>query len=47
MRRSCRNTLQTLLSGVTVTQYRERTELIDVVARAVAPERLELGRLPG
>jgi multidrug efflux pump len=36
------NTLQTLLSGVTVTQYRERTESIDVVARAVAPERLSL-----
>src|SRR4029450_2629154 len=30
------NTLQTLLSGVTVTQYRERTESIDVVARAGA-----------
>src|ERR1700682_5183806 len=37
------NTLQTLLSGVTVTQYRERTESIDVVARAVAPERLSVG----
>jgi multidrug efflux pump len=36
------NTLQTLLSGVTVTQYRERTESIDVVARAVAPERLRV-----
>ena len=36
------NTLQTLLSGVTVTQYRERTESIDVVARAVAPERLSV-----
>ncbi len=36
------NTLQTLLSGVTVTQYRERTETIDVVARAVAPERLSV-----
>jgi multidrug efflux pump subunit AcrB len=36
------NTLQTLLTGVTVTQYRERTESIDVVARAVAPERLSV-----
>ncbi len=36
------NTLQTLLSGVVVTQYRERAETIDVVARAVAPERLSL-----
>jgi multidrug efflux pump len=39
-------TLQTLLSGLTVTQYREGTEHIDVVARAVAAERLELDRLP-
>ena len=36
------NSLQTLLSGVTVTQYRDRTESIDVVARAVAPERLSV-----
>src|SRR4026208_890082 len=35
-------TLQTLLPGVTATQYRERTESIDVVARAVAPERLSV-----
>jgi multidrug efflux pump len=39
------NTLQTLLSGVVVTQYREGTETIDVVARAVAPERLSLDGL--
>jgi multidrug efflux pump len=39
-------TLQTLLSGFTVTQYREGIEHIDVVARAVASERLELNRLP-
>ena len=39
------NTLQTLLSGVVVTQYREGTETIDVVARAVAPERLSLDSL--
>ena len=38
--------LQTLLSGYTVTQYREGIEHIDVVARAVPEERLELGRLP-
>ena len=39
-------TLQTLLSGLTITQYREGIEHIDVVARAVSDERLELGRLP-
>jgi multidrug efflux pump subunit AcrB len=39
-------TLQTLLSGYTVTQYREGIEHIDVVARAVSAERLELGHLP-
>ena len=39
-------TLQTLLSGYTVTQYREGIEHIDVVARAVPSERLELSRLP-
>jgi multidrug efflux pump subunit AcrB len=39
-------TLQTLLTGLTVTQYREGIETIDVVARAVANERLDLDRLP-
>ncbi len=39
-------TLQTLLSGYIVTQYREGIEHIDVVARAVPSERLELNRLP-
>jgi multidrug efflux pump subunit AcrB len=39
-------TLQSLLTGVTGTQYREGTELIDVVARAVPSERLDLGSLP-
>ena len=39
-------TLQTLLSGLTITQYREGIEHIDVVARAVPDERLALGRLP-
>ncbi|HEY1363986.1 MAG TPA: efflux RND transporter permease subunit [Xanthobacteraceae bacterium] len=38
--------LQTLLSGYTVTQYREGIEHIDVVARAVPSERLDLQRLP-
>jgi multidrug efflux pump subunit AcrB len=40
-------TLQTLLSGYTVTQFREGIESIDVVARAVPAERLALDRLPG
>ena len=39
-------TLQTLFNGVTVTQYREGIENIDVVARAIPSERLELDRLP-
>jgi multidrug efflux pump len=39
-------TLQTLLSGLTVTQYREGIESIDVVARAISAERLDLDRLP-
>jgi multidrug efflux pump len=38
--------LQTLLSGYVVTQYREGIEHIDVVARAVPSERLELDRVP-
>jgi len=38
-------TLQTLLSGFTVTQLREGTESIDVVARAVPEERLDLDRI--
>lgn len=38
-------TLQTLLSGYTVTQVREGTELIDVVARAVAAERLDADQI--
>ena len=38
--------LQTLLSGYVVTQYREGIEHIDVIARAVPSERLELNRLP-
>jgi multidrug efflux pump len=39
-------TLQTLLSGYTVTQHREGIEHIDVVARAIPAERLALGHLP-
>jgi multidrug efflux pump len=38
--------LQTLLNGYTVTQYREGIERIDVVARAVPSERLNLEDLP-
>lgn len=38
-------TLQTLLSGHTVTTVRSGTERIDVVARATASERLDLGRI--
>lgn len=38
-------TLQTMLSGHTVTQVREGDELIDVVARAVPGERLDAARL--
>jgi len=38
--------LQTLLTGLTVSQYREGIELIDVVARAVPAERLNLDTLP-
>jgi len=37
--------LNTLLSGITVTQYREGDESIDVVARAVPAERLSLDGL--
>ncbi|MBI3725471.1 efflux RND transporter permease subunit [bacterium] len=39
-------TLQTLLSGAPISQYREGIELIDVVARAVPEERLNLDTLP-
>jgi multidrug efflux pump len=40
-------TLQTLLTGFTVTQYREGIETIDVMARATPDERVDLGRLQG
>jgi multidrug efflux pump len=39
------NTLNTLLSGLSVTQFRDGTELIDIIARAVPGERLDLGSL--
>ncbi|MBB5754125.1 efflux RND transporter permease subunit [Prosthecomicrobium pneumaticum] len=39
-------TLETLLSGHTVTEIRDGIERIGVVARAVAEERLDLDRLP-
>jgi len=38
-------TLQTLLSGIPVTTVRDGTERVDVVARAVRKERLDLGRI--
>ena len=38
-------TLQTLLSGIAVSEYREGTELIRVVVRAAQEERLDLARL--
>jgi len=40
------NTMQTLLSGTPISQYREGTELIEVVARSVPSERLTLGQIP-
>jgi multidrug efflux pump len=39
------NALQTALTGTTVTQYREGTELIDVVLRTPPAERYDLARL--
>jgi multidrug efflux pump len=42
---SISQTLQTLLSGLTITTMRDRTEQVGVVARAVASERLDLGRI--
>lgn len=38
-------TLQTLISGVTVTTLRDGTEKVGIVARAVASERLDLGHI--
>ncbi len=42
---SIAQTLQTLLSGFTITTVRDRTERVDVVARAIAAERLDLGAI--
>jgi multidrug efflux pump len=39
------NTLQALQQGVTITQYREGTDLIPVVARATAAERQDIAAL--
>ena len=41
------NTLQLLLSGVKVTEYREETELIDVIVRAPDAERADPSKLAG
>src|SRR5206468_12776500 len=38
--------LQTLLRGATITDYREGTDLIPVIARAVAAERHDIADLP-
>jgi multidrug efflux pump len=38
-------TLQTLISGLSVTEVRDGTDLVEVVARAVPEERLDAGRL--
>lgn len=43
--RDVSQTLQTLLSGVTVTTVRDGIEQVGVVARATESERLELGRI--
>jgi len=42
---SIAQSLQTLISGLTVTTMRSGTEKVDVVARAVSAERLDLGRI--
>lgn len=42
---SISQTLQTLISGLPITTIRDGTERVEVVARAVAGERLELGRI--
>lgn len=38
--------LQTLLTGASIAQYREGTETIDVVVRAIPDERLKLDQIP-
>lgn len=42
---SIAQTLQTLLSGLPITTIRDGTERVEVVARAAASERLDLGRI--
>jgi multidrug efflux pump subunit AcrB len=44
--RDISESLHVLLSGYKITEYREGTELIDVIARAPADERLDLQSLP-
>ena len=44
-RKTFRKTLATLISGYTITQVRDGTEKIDVVARAAASERADLGHI--
>ena len=39
------NTLATLQQGATVTQYREGTDLIPVIARAISSERQDIGAI--
>jgi multidrug efflux pump len=39
------DTLQTLLQGATITQYREGTDLIPVIARATPAERADIGAI--
>jgi multidrug efflux pump len=39
------NVLESILSGLAITQYRERDKLIEVVARAEQAERLDPGRI--
>jgi multidrug efflux pump len=40
------SSLQTLISGMPISQFRDGRESVDVVARAVSDERLNLDRLP-
>jgi multidrug efflux pump subunit AcrB len=37
--------LQTVLTGLETTQYREQDEVIPIVLRTVADERLDIGKL--
>ncbi len=44
--REISDNLQTLLTGVPIAQYRERTESVAVVARAIPEERLRVDEIP-